>query len=134
MSRAKTRRLFIAAFAVAAGRALAQDPIGAGPDPREIPLPPIRTAMKAMPGVKGLPVRVEMPDPLISNDGRKVATAEQWKKRRAEMRRILDYYAVGQAPPAPGNVRGREVKTEMIRDGTVKYRLVTLSFGPKQKL
>ncbi len=72
------------------------------PDPREIPVPPIKTSMAAMPGVDQLPDRPEMPDVLTMNDGQKVTTAAQWKKRREEMKKILEYYAVGQAPPAAG--------------------------------
>lgn len=106
----------------------------AGPDPREIPVPPIHTAMRAMPGVDKLPSRVEMPDPLVMNDGRKVTTAAQWAKRRAEIRQILEYYAVGKAPPPPGNVKGREVSSKLLLNGKVTYRLVHLTFGPNEGL
>jgi hypothetical protein len=105
-----------------------------GPDPREIPVPPIKIAMKPLPGVNDLPVRAEMPDVLMMNDGTKVTTVKQWKQRREEMKRILEYYAVGQMPPPPGNVKGRELKSELVLDGKVKYRLVQLTFGPKRKL
>ena len=83
-----------------------------GPDPREIPLPRIQTKLGELPGVKELPVRKEMPDVLAMNDGTRVTTRQQWEKRRREMRRILSYYAVGQMPPPPGNVKGREVNSE----------------------
>jgi len=105
-----------------------------GPDPREIPVPPIKTPMGKLPGVNELPVRKEMPDVLTMNDGTKVTTAEQWKKRREEMQNILEYYAVGQMPPPPGNVKGREVKSETVAEGKVTYRLVHLTFGPEEKL
>ncbi len=104
------------------------------PDPREIPVPRIKTPMGNLPGVKDLPVRNEMPDPLLMNDGRKVTTIEQWKTRREEIKRILEYYAVGQMPPPPGNVKGDEVKQETVLEGAVKYRLVHLTFGPGEKL
>ena len=68
------------------------------------------------------------------NDGTKVTTRRQWQQRREEMRRILSYYAVGQMPPAPGNVKGREIHTELVLDGTVRYRLIRLTFGPKEQL
>ena len=105
-----------------------------GPDPREIPIPPIQTPIRSMPGVNELPVRKEMPDVLMMNDGTKVTIKAQWEKRRQEMKRILAYYAVGQAPPAPKNVKGKDVKSEVVLDGTVKYRLVHLTFGPSEKL
>ena len=61
--------------------ALQGPPPGDGPDPREIPVPPIETSMGTLPGVKELPVRPEMPDVLTSNDGRRVTTAAEWRKR-----------------------------------------------------
>jgi hypothetical protein len=68
------------------------------------------------------------------NDGTRVTTPEQWKLRRVEMRRTLQYYAVGAIPSAPGNVKGLEITNEMVLDGTVRYRLVRLTFGPGEKL
>ena len=65
-----------------------------------------------------------MPDVMVMNDGTRVTTRQQWQKRREEMKRILAWYAVGQMPPAPGNVKGTEVKSEDVLDGAVKYRLV----------
>ena len=112
----------------------AQDAGASGPDPREIPVPRIQTAMGILPGVRELPIRKEMPDIMVMNDGTKVTTRQQWLKRREEMKRILAYYAVGQMPPAPGNVKGKEVESEIIPDGSIKYRLVRLTFGPDEKL
>ena len=106
----------------------------AGPDPREIPLPVIKTSAKPLPGVNDLPVRPELPDVMTMNDGTKVTTPEQWRARREEMKRILEYYATGQMPPPPGNVRGKRIKSETVLDGKVKYRLVHLTFGPQRKL
>jgi len=109
------------------------------PDPKEIPVPPIKTSMAEMPGlempsVDQLPNRPEMPDVMTLNNGRKVKTLKQWNERRAEMKRTLEYYAVGQAPPPPGNVKGTEVSSQMLMDGKVKYRLVHLTFGPNDSL
>jgi len=105
-----------------------------GPDPREIPVPRIPTSLGTMPGVDALPVRSEMPDVLTMQDGAKVITKQQWMKRREEMRRILSYYAVGQMPPPPANVKGREVSSELVLDNQVRYRQVRLTFGPKNAL
>jgi hypothetical protein len=90
--------------------------------------------MGTLPGVSELPVRRELPDIMVMNDGTKVTSPRQWEKRRQEMRRILAYYAVGQMPPAPGNVRGTVLKSEAVLDGAVQYRLVHLTFGPAGKL
>ncbi len=133
-------RIMIAMAAVAAlslfvAMAAGQQSAGSsGPDPREIPVPPIRTAMGTLPGVGELPLVHEMPGVLVMRDGTKVKTRQQWLKRREEMKRILEYYAVGQMPPPPGNVKGKQVAEETILGGQVKYRLVQLSFGPAEKL
>ena len=115
--------------------AIAQDAAPAnGPDPREIPIPRIQTPIGTLPGVDKLPVHPDLPDVLVMNNGKKVTTAAQWKQRREEMKRILAYYAVGQMPPPPGNVKGTEMKSETVLDGAVRYRLVHLTFGPSGKL
>jgi len=100
----------------------------------EIPVPPSATRLGTLPGVDALPARPALPDVLVMNDGRPVTSAKQWPARRQEMRRILSYYAVGLAPPAPGNVKGRQIQSERVLDGTVSYRLVRLEFGPKSGL
>jgi len=90
--------------------------------------------MGALPGVNELPLRKEMPDVMLMSDGTRVKTRRQWQQRREEMKRILAYYAVGQMPPPPGNVTGKEINSEIVLDGRVKYRLVHLTFGPERKL
>jgi Abhydrolase family len=114
--------------------AQAQNGVGDGPDRRETPVPAIATSLGTMPGVSDLPVCKELPEALVMQDGSRVATAEQWAKRRAEIKRLLEYYAVGAMPPAPGNVTGREILSQTVLDGAVKYRLVRLTFGPGEKL
>jgi hypothetical protein len=104
------------------------------PDPNEIPVPPIATSMPAMPSVDQLPNRPQMPDIMTLNNGKKVKTTARWNERREQMKRILEYYAVGQAPPPPRNVRGQEISSQMLANGTVKYRLVHLTFGPNESL
>jgi hypothetical protein len=88
----------------------------------------------ALPDVNDLPVRKEMPDVMMMNDGTKVTTVKQWPQRREEMKQILEYYELGHAPPPPGNVTGQDIKSLTLLDGTVKYRLVHLKFGPGEKL
>jgi hypothetical protein len=129
----------IACFGLIGASSLAQSQRGDagtpnGPDPREIPVPRITTPMGTLPGVNELPTRTVMPDVMVMNDGTRVTEQRQWEARRQEMRRVLSYYAVGQMPPAPGNVNGREIRSELVLEGTVKYRLVRLTFGPKSQL
>lgn len=101
---------------------------------KEIPVPPIATPIRGLPGPAELPARPALPDVLVMNNGTRVTNAAQWPARRSEILRTLEYYAVGQAPPAPGNVKGRVVKTQPLAGGEFTYRLVHLTFGPGEKL
>jgi hypothetical protein len=130
---------FAAVGVVLSGQAPPSEPAPAKtilprPDPNETTLPVIKTDMKPLPGVDQLPTRAEMPDVMTLNNGQKVKTAKQWEQRKAEMVKTLDWYAVGEAPPPPGNVKGTEVHSELVLDGKYKYRLVHLTFGPESKL
>lgn len=100
--------------------------------PKQIPVPAIETAVGSMPGIDALPLRTEMPDPLSIVGRERITTPEQWEARREEIKKIMSYYAVGAMPPAPGNVRGVNLKSQSLSDGKVDYRLVHLSFGPEQ--
>ena len=95
-------------------------------------VPTTRAAPDTFPDVNDLPVRKEMPDAMTMNDGTKVTTIAQWRARREEMKAILEHYELGHAPPPPGNVSGEDVKSGILLDGTVKYRLVHLKFGPEE--
>jgi len=109
-------------------------PRASRPDPAEIPLPPIASSPELLPGVAALPVQPALPDPLVMNNGTRVTATAQWQKRREEIKRTLEYYAVGHMPPPPGNVRGVTVANEFVLDGRVQYRLIHLSFGPQSRL
>jgi hypothetical protein len=125
----------LACACLAAGLGIAALPAQVtAPAPKQIPVPRITGPLGKLPDAGELPLRPGMPDVLTMNDGTKVATPAQWAKRREEMKRILEYYAVGQMPPPPGNVKGVVLRTETVAGGTVLYRLVHLSFGPGGKL
>ena len=94
----------------------------------------INPSSQTFPEVKDLPELKEMPDALTMLDGQKVTTVEQWRQRREEMKRILEFYELGHAPPPPGNVTGVDLQSRALLDGTMNFRLVHLKFGPEQKL
>jgi hypothetical protein len=87
----------------------------------------------AFPEVKDLPVRKELPDVMVMDDGTKVTTPEQWQKRREEMKAILEFYELGHAPPPPDNLIHEDLQTGTLLDGTVRFRLVRIKFGPEHK-
>ena len=75
-----------------------------------------------------------LPDPLVNAAGQKITTAAQWQDRRAEMRQVLEDYAVGHLPPPPGNMTGHVLAAKSLLDGKAEGRFVHLSFGPEGKL
>ena len=50
------------------------------------------------------------------------------------MKAILEHYELGHAPPPPGNVSGQDVQSRLVLNGTAKFRLVHLKFGPEERL
>ncbi len=88
----------------------------------------------AFPPTAQLPVVSTLPDPLRNDDGSAVTTAAQWSVRRERLKAILDHYALGHMPPAPGNVRGEVVHEQPVLGGKGIYRLVNITFGPGEHL
>lgn len=75
-----------------------------------------------------------LPDPLVLDEGTKnvpVTTPEQWKEKRAWMKRQLEYYITGTRPPEPGNVKATVLDEK--KDGAVTLRTVELTFGPENQ-
>jgi hypothetical protein len=75
-----------------------------------------------------------MPEVMVMNNGQRVTTPEQWRRRREEMKQILEYYELGHAPPPPGNVSGQDLQSHAVLDGAANFRLVHLKFGSAEKL
>ncbi len=75
--------LAVGVLACAVGGQTAGSGISDRPDPKEIPVPPIKTSMPEMPGVEQLPNRPAMPDVMTLDNGKKVKTLKQWDERRA---------------------------------------------------
>jgi dienelactone hydrolase len=54
-----------------------------------------------LPAPRDLPVRAELPDPLVMLDGTKVTNKEQWnEKRRPELKALFQHYMYGTIPAA----------------------------------
>jgi len=102
--------------------------------PAGVPLPAIETAQTVRPGAAALPERTELPDPLVLPDGRRIATAAEWERRRAEVKDLLQWYSTGLMPPAPGDVAGEVIESRRLLDGAVEFRVVRLRFGAERRL
>ncbi len=87
-----------------------------------------------MPAPADLPVRAAMPDPLVTGDGHRITTIQEWQQRREQMKQIIEYYAIGHAPPPPGIVTGQDLQTQAVLGGQALCRIVHLAFGPGGKL
>lgn len=74
------------------------------------------------------------PSVLRLANGRMVSSPADWPARRLELLKVVEDLALGHQPPAPGPVSGRELRSELLCQGRVRYRLVRLSFGPGQSL
>src|SRR5437762_6151662 len=65
----------------------------------------VSAAPQDFPDAAQLPVRKELPDPLVMLDGRKVTSKEMWEKeRKPELRALFQHYMYGKLPPAPEKV------------------------------
>ena len=63
-----------------------------------------------------LPEVAELPDPFVFSDGLPVRTAEDWQRRRAELKRLFEDYMYGHLPPKPETMtveRGERVTDEV---------------------
>ncbi len=91
-------------------------------------------AATVFPAVNDLPVQTNMPNPLLTADGKIITTPAEWMQHRAEVKGIIEHYALGHMPPPPGNVKGNVLVSRMLADGKTSYRRVHLTFGPEEKL
>ena len=91
-------------------------------------------ASDAFPSPDSLPVLANLPDPPRNADGTPAANPAQWAAARTRMKAILEHYALGHAPPPPGNVQGAISHEQPVLGGQGTYRLVNLTFGPGERL
>ena len=79
------------------------------------------------PPVDQLPARAELPDPLTFLDGKKVATKEDWARRRVELKDLFQHYMYGYLP-APAPIEARVTKTADILGGKGTLKEVEIRF------
>ncbi len=83
------------------------------------------------PDASSLPVKPELPDPLILSSGEKVASREEWQSKRVpELRNLFQHYEYGFFPPAPDKVESKVDRTDPVAfGGKATLREITLSWG-----
>lgn len=79
--------------------------------------------------------KATLPDPLTMNNGKKVTTAKQWKKRRAEILKIFEEQQYGKWPAKKPKLR-YDLEEDLGFEGTAVRKQLTLYFsedkaGPK---
>ena len=79
-----------------------------------------------------LPVKPELPDPLVMRNGKKVTSREDWfARRKPELRALFAHYMYGHSPTSPLDLRVKvEREDSRALDGKATKKEVTLSFGP----
>ena len=87
-----------------------------------------------LPPVDQLPVRADLPDPLVMFDETPVTSQSQWfEQRRPELKRLFQHYMYGYLPPAPSNESIRFELGAVDRnyfDGRATRKLVTIHYPP----
>lgn len=84
------------------------------------------------PPFEKLPAQAAPPDPLLSQDGSRIASKEAWASKRApELRALFRHYMYGQQPPA-AEVKGKTLRTDPAALGgkaTLKEVMVDIGKG-----
>ncbi|MBN1342265.1 MAG: hypothetical protein JXQ73_06275 [Phycisphaerae bacterium] len=91
------------------------------------------TKDRHMPTVDQLPELDDLPDPFRMNDGSRVASREDWTRRRREIAEMLAYYEYGHVPPPPGNLQAKPVSSQPLWDAKATLRRVVLEMGPDHR-
>lgn len=92
----------------------------------------ILLAADPFPAVEKLPLRPELPDPLVMLNGRPATTPQEWRdQRRPELKALFEFYMYGRAPAAPDNLKATIVhRDDHYFGGKATKKDITLHFGP----
>lgn len=85
------------------------------------------------PGVDRLPAIKDLPDPFLMAGGERVASVDDWAKRREEIRGMLLYYQYGHlAPPVP--ITAQETASRKLEAAGAVERQLLMGIGPDRKV
>lgn len=78
-----------------------------------------------------LPSKAEFPDPLLTLDGKKITTKDEWNtKRKPELKQLFQHYMYGQLPPPAKITATVEREDKKFFGGKATLKLVTIAYGP----
>lgn len=90
--------------------------------------------VKELPPADQLPAIQQLPDPFLFNNGSRVATRDDWARRREELKALVLYYEYGHMPPAPGNVKATELSSSVNQETGAVEKSLLLTMGPDNKI
>ena len=94
----------------------------------------VNTAQKEL-SVNRLPVQVELPDPLVRENGRRIKKSKHWATRQSELLDMMLGYEYGTVPyPPTMPPTAKVIETGLRFDEVSKYTNYQLSFGHNEKL
>jgi hypothetical protein len=80
-----------------------------------------------------LPIRADLPDPLVLFNGEKVTSKEEWEKqRRPELKALFQHFMYGYLPPPEKIQTTVEHEDREAFGGKATLREVAISFGPPE--
>jgi len=82
-----------------------------------------------LPDVDDLPIRADLPDPFVTQDGTRIENAEEWRtRRRPELERLFLHYVYGRMPSAPRVIANTLREHVLVLDGKVTLTQIELRF------
>jgi len=86
----------------------------------------------AFPDPAQLPQKPELPDPLVTFSGQRVASPNQWRQeRRPELKALFQHYMYGHLPPAPPRIEPTIERVDKTYfGGKATKKEVAIAFGP----
>ena len=86
---------------------------------------------KPFPDPSSLPAQNSFPDPVLTFDGKRVASKSEWEReRRPELKALFEHYMYGAIPPKPDRI---EFKVDAVHPdflaSKATLKIVTISFG-----
>jgi hypothetical protein len=91
-----------------------------------------QAATTDFPEPAALPPHTTLPDPLVSLDGRRITSAEAWRReRRPELKALFEHYMYGALPPKPTRMKAKVLgEHKDFLEGQATLKLLSLETGP----